>query len=553
MRKKCRQKGVKHGEDAWFSYNQTSTLAYVDFDELLSIVLPLTRWWEKLRLEAPVDNRGTSLDDVDALLRAAPGTPERGLLEAAVSDPWGTTKPLEVDSEVAWLVRMAGIVYSVRGKQRHRNLRAGKLPGWGALVTGAKRVLNLRADGGQRPGSVHTIYLSRAARVGSYTSQRTVKADAARRVFDLRCDKLAWAVVDTGIDASHPAFAGDNGCRVVRAYDFERLGEIIRLGSSPDADDTQKLADRFGVKLPEARAMKRALKSGRFVDWDLLEPLLRVSDGPAASQPKHPHGTHVAGVLGGSAGPAVSPSETDPPRDVDAMYGMCPDIQLYDFRVLDQDGKGNEFTIVGALQFIRYLNAHRDTPLIHGVNISLWIPHDVRNYACGRTPICDECSRLVDSGVVVVTAAGNFGQSDADSPLTLEGVYEAISITDPGNTQSVITVGATHRSKPHAYGVSFFSSRGPTGDGRRKPDLVAPGEKILGPALGGGVARMDGTSQAAPHVSGAAPLLMARHPELIGDPARIKATLCDTATDLGRESYFQGHGLLDVLRALQSL
>lgn len=64
---------------------------------------------------------------------------------------------------------------------------------------------------------------------------------------------------------------------------------------------------------------------------------------------------------------------------------------------------------------------------------------------------------------------------------------------------------------------------------------------------------MDGTSMAAPHVSGVAALLMARNRELIGQPRRIKQILCDTATDLGRKREFQGHGLVDALRALQSV
>ena len=131
--------------------------------------------------------------------------------------------------------------------------------------------------------------------------------------------------------------------------------------------------------------------------------------------------------------------------------------------------------------------------------------------------------------------------------------YRSISITDPGNADAVITVGSTHRRDPHAYGVSYFSSRGPTGDGRRKPDLVAPGEKITSTVPGGKTERMDGTSMAAPHVSGAAALLMARNPELIGQPAMIKDILMRTATDLGRERDFQGAGLVDVLRALQSV
>ena len=117
----------------------------------------------------------------------------------------------------------------------------------------------------------------------------------------------------------------------------------------------------------------------------------------------------------------------------------------------------------------------------------------------------------------------------------------------------MITVGATHREQPHTYGVSYFSSRGPTGDGRVKPDLVAPGEKITAPVPGSGLKTLDGTSQAAPHVSGAAALLLARHPELIGDPARVKELLCSTATDLGRDRSFQGAGLVDALRALQAI
>ena len=86
-----------------------------------------------------------------------------------------------------------------------------------------------------------------------------------------------------------------------------------------------------------------------------------------------------------------------------------------------------------------------------------------------------------------------------------------------------------------------------------KPDLVAPGEKITAPIPGGRAGAKDGTSMAAPHVSGAAVLLMARHRELIGRPKRVKEILCATATDLGRERYFQGHGMLDALRAIQSV
>ena len=133
--------------------------------------------------------------------------------------------------------------------------------------------------------------------------------------------------------------------------------------------------------------------------------------------------------------------------------------------------KETEFAIIAALQYIRHMNDRYSFMTIHGANLSLSIPHDVRNFACGRTPVCNECERLVNSGVVVVAAAGNRGYQNFE---TAEGVFEgyaAFSVTDPGNADGVITVGATHRFWPHTYGVSFFSSRGPTGDGRAKPDL----------------------------------------------------------------------------------
>ncbi len=386
-----------------------------------------------------------------------------------------------------------------------------------------------------------------------------VKADAAVRLFDLNCRELRWAVVDSGIDATHPAFrkrnekgklyakpfeAGQNRTRIVASYDFTRLRRLLR----PDAD-------LRGAKLTRdekerVKDLRRSIETGRPIDWLALEPLLRVPhDADEYEPPTHEHGTHVAGIL-------TADWRTDDKGmpDEQNLLGIAAGLELYDLRVLDGEGRGDEFTLIAALQFVRHLNASKDTVLVHGVNVSLSIRHDVANYACGRTPVCEECARLIGAGTVVVAAAGNEGYTRYESAEggSSEG-YRSISITDPGNAEGVITVGATHRFQPHAYGVSYFSSRGPTGDGRVKPDLVAPGEKITAPIPGGRIDTMDGTSMAAPHVSAAAALLMARHDELIGAPERIKQVLCESATDLGRERYFQGNGMLDVLRALQAV
>jgi serine protease AprX len=142
----------------------------------------------------------------------------------------------------------------------------------------------------------------------------------------------------------------------------------------------------------------------------------------------------------------------------------------------------------------------------------------------------------------------------------------AMTINDPGNADLAITVGSTHRDMPHRYGVSFFSSKGPTGDGRLKPDLVAPGEKILSCATGAllldrGGSQTDeihyvedsGTSMAAPHVSGVIAGFLSVRAEFIGKPEQLKEIFCRTATDLKRDRYFQGAGLVDLMRAIQSV
>jgi subtilisin family serine protease len=375
-------------------------------------------------------------------------------------------------------------------------------------------------------------------------------------------------VIDCGIDATHPAFrrrnashaplepafkqAGKtwtNQTRVIATYDFTWVSRLLSTDHEAHAELPEEMRRRVSDDPGFASGLRKRLLRGQQLDWALLLPYIQVPHEDGKYEvPANEHGTHVAGILGADW-PQTDPSNTTG----ETLKGMCPDINLYDFRVLGADGTGDEFSVMTALQFIRHLNANSDRMLVHGVNLSLSIRHDVANFACGKTPVCDECERLTGAGIVVVAAAGNQGYLQYMTSKGLEEGYRSISITDPGNADAVITVGATHRYLPHMYGVSYFSSRGPTGDGRTKPDLVAPGEKIVAPTPGASATRLDGTSMAAPHVSGAAALLMAKHREFAGQPARVKEILCKTATDLGRERYFQGAGLVDALRALQSV
>lgn len=534
-------------------YNQSHALARLTFEQLVLAVLPLSGWWLR---ELGADPR-LVLYQIPLLLK------EQEHLEDLLMNPAELrqrgAEGSSYSESLLHMVRIAGALALGRPLPPAGSARRGyflqaieKLQILFARLDleGLWKELNAGVTEQPRP-PLWRVFLNREAGSAVYTSRQTVKADAATRLFSISCAGLRWAVVDSGIDATHPAFGGASDpaeSRVERTYDFTRLKDLLYSNFEESAAVTKTLLEA-GLTREQWNAIQRDLQarlaSGRFFEWDLLEKVLRVQHSKGAYRPpENQHGTHVAGILAAdwrreSAGGAPD------------ITGICPDLQLYDLRVFDHNGAGDEFSILAALQFIRHLNANRDTVAIHGVNLSFSLKHVADSYACGATPVCEECARLSGAGVVVVAAAGNRGYRDDESDGF--GGYSGISITDPGNAEDAITVGATHRQMPHKYGVSFFSSRGPTGDGRRKPDLLAPGEKIVSTIPGARSAILDGTSMAAPHVSGAAALLMARHKELIGQPRRIKELLCRTATDLDRDRCFQGAGLLDILRALQSV
>jgi serine protease AprX len=567
---------------AKIAYNRSTVVASLPFDLLCKLVFPISGWWYKLITKPSKPSVKTSdliyglrrlADMKDNVLRAELGKPLN-----QSTDPAEYHVPPEV---VCMAVTVGALTRGLKAQPtgRGKDEKERRKKAWREIVNSQPQSLRVMADWFEeiqesyQPSDdplLYSVNRNREVTLSVWRSRQTVKADAANRLFTACCRDVTWAVVDSGIDAEHPAFRlrdrdndlrpydepfeksetgkWKNRTRIKATYDFSIIRSLLMA-----SDGKQQLPESVKARIDGNNNAKEmvgqlhnSLKHGREVDWTLLEPLIKVPHEKGAYiAPGVEHGTHVAGILG--ADWDGEDQEGQP------FSGVCPDINLLDIRVLDAEGKGDEFTVIAALQYLRWLNAHKDFQVVHGVNLSLSIPHDVANYACGRTPICEECSRLVNNGIVVVAAAGNKGYLQYMTPAGFEDGYRSISITDPGNTQNVITVGSTHRSAPHTYGVSYFSSRGPTGDGRCKPDLIAPGEKIEGPIPQKRYKTLDGTSMAAPHVSGAAALLIARNRELMGDPTRVKEILCSTATDLGRERYFQGCGLLDILRALQSV
>jgi subtilisin family serine protease len=358
----------------------------------------------------------------------------------------------------------------------------------------------------------------------------TVKADAAQNSFSARGSNITWAVMDSGIQNDHPH--------------FKKHGNI---------DPASVWHKDFTV------------------------------DGAGPFDDQNGHGTHVAGIIAGEwrvpadAPPvekrpvAVSRYRKEGTEDIEyqqselnAISGMAPECKLVSLRVLDENGKGAVSNLIAAIDHVQEINGYGRRLLIHGVNMSLGYNFEPEWFACGQSPLCVEVDRLVKSGVVVVVAAGNTGYGTLKSSIGATSAGMALTINDPGNSDLAITVGSTHRDMPHVYGISYFSSKGPTGDGRLKPDLVAPGEKIISCATGNlkdeGAKNMQcdyvetsGTSMAAPHVSGVIAAFLSVRTEFIGKAEQVKEIFVSTATDLRRDRYFQGSGLVDIMRAIQSV
>lgn len=431
----------------------------------------------------------------------------------------------------------------------------------------AEQILGLAAEartlveaGGPTNTVVYRIWEDTEISVTLTRSTATVKVDAAQRAFRADGRNIVWAVLDSGVDGAHPHFKRDTS----------PFGPI----------------DTLTLTQPVAHCDFTPANTGP------------TPESPTATTDAFGHGTHVSGIIAGywqsadgSSQPVVGTETRDEatnkavPRldSLDTISGMAPRCKLVSMKVIADTtsqnpkqtaGQGKVSWVLMAIDRIQQWNQSGRRILVHGVNMSLGYDFDPRWFGCGQSPICVEVNRLVKSGVSVVVSAGNAGYS---ALITASGAAEAhfndLTISDPGNAELAITVGSTHRDMPHTYGVSYFSSRGPTGDGRMKPDLVAPGERIISCAAGAEKAKyagvnpqtaggaptqvlyceQTGTSMAAPHVSGAIAAFLSVRGEFIGQPEQVKDLIVSNTIDLKRDRAFQGSGLLDIMKVLQAV
>ncbi|MEP6915904.1 MAG: S8 family serine peptidase [Acidobacteriota bacterium] len=250
---------------------------------------------------------------------------------------------------------------------------------------------------------------------------------------------------------------------------------------------------------------------------------------PSAGDP-YGHGTHIAGIIGGSTTAAKFVTNA-------FAGGSAPGVRLIDVRVLGANGTGYTSDVIAGID---WAVAHRAQYGIRIINLSLG--HPVSEPAA-VDPLCQAVQRAAAAGVVVVASAGNYGVTSTGAPV-LGG------IVSPGNSPYAITVGAIDTAGTidrSDDSVAAYSSRGPTQfDHAVKPDLVAPGTRLVSLEARGSYLpaaypnwhiagsstnayfRLSGTSMATAVVSGGVALLLDANPSL--SPGQVKVALQMGAT-----------------------
>jgi serine protease AprX len=337
--------------------------------------------------------------------------------------------------------------------------------------------------------------------------------------------------------------------RIVRDETFTAnwSGDDAAKDVDDPAIETVKAPDVWKTKDVSGKGITVAVIDSGVADHpDLAGRIVARVDltGEGSSGDPGGHGTNVAGLIAGNG--AASKGQ---------WTGVAPQANIASVRVIDASGHAKLSTILAGLQWVL---RNRSTYHIRIANLSFG-GAALSGYQDDL--LASAVEMLSFSGLTVVVSAGNDGQAGASS------------ITTPATDPFVITVGADDTNGtagPKDDSIAKWSSRGPTAfDGIAKPDLVAPGRRIVGLRAAGSTIdtlypsrrvtakgtvsaqyfTMSGTSMAAAIVSGAAALYLERHPS--ATPRQVKAQLTATARPLhGLRASDQGAGVIDVFAAV---
>jgi serine protease AprX len=396
------------------------------------------------------------------------------------------------------------------------------------LTSGRSRVIVVAADGQSLPAVATAVQAAGGTVQGALPSIGGYVVDLPNPALAALASESAVSriALDRIVSATTEWTAATIGATAVRedlGYDGAGIGVAVI-----DSGITGWHDDLTGVSTGQ--------RVDAFVDF---------VNGRSKAYDDYGHGTHVAGVIGGNGADSGG-----------ARTGIAPGVHLIALKVLDAAGHGRISDVIAALD---YVVAHRDQWNIRIVNLSVgtgvYEPYDT-------DPLTLAAERAVRAGIVVVTAAGNYGR-DPQGRTVYGG------ITAPGNSPWVLTVGASsHQGTIDRSDDTLapFSSRGPTlGDRVAKPDVVAPGvgiESLSDPdsalyttqaayLLGGTVPTsylpylsQSGTSVSAPVVAGTVALMLQANPALT--PNAVKAILHYTAQKyFGYDALSQGAGFVN--------
>ena len=298
----------------------------------------------------------------------------------------------------------------------------------------------------------------RAAQHGDVLSaQVMMKAD---KISQTGAGKVV-AIIDTGVDMSHPAFSGG-------------------LHGTPAIDSSKgaSLARQVG-------------KSGTYVNQK-FPFAYDYADGDNDASPAGSHGTHVAGIT------AANGSQ---------ITGIAPDAQI----------------IVGKVA--RSRGGIPDSALLAALDDMAVIKPDVVNLSLGRTAGMDSAAdtlfagvyeKLQNNGTIVDVAAGNeysaaYGNKSGKN-LPYASDPDSSTLGEPSTFAPVVSVASIEnaRNGRGAYKMSDFSSWGVSPDMRLKPEVTAPGGNIYSSVPGGGYQYMSGTSMATPQITGVSAVVLER-------------------------------------------
>ena len=291
--------------------------------------------------------------------------------------------------------------------------------------------------------------------------------------------------------------------------------------------------DRIDAALSPAAAIDHADQPRADVDVavldtgiDLEHPDLNVAGGVSCAagrgyDDRFGHGTHIGGIIG-----AIDNGV--------GVVGVAPGARLWAVRVLDRFGEGSTAELICGVDWVTATRTDADSGNdIEVANLSLggFGEDDGRCGSAGGDVLHRAICRSVAAGVTYVVAAGNDGRDSAEySPAAYEEVITVSALTDSDGRPGGEGGSPKCRSEERDDRLASFSNYG------ADVDLIAPGVCIYstlpvdGDAVGGsgGYGNLTGTSFAAPHVTGAAALLLSRRPGL--SPAEVRDTLVRAGT-----------------------